>query len=376
MSKLKTLLTKVAYGGEKTIDSLKARLTERLKLNGRANIHPYTGYGTPETLYLRGRVLGNRSFTSVEADDSLLENLLNTYRHIESHEVAHAKLEASIGNHTVHVTADEEGYFQIALPTPPDASGWQEINLTLLETDSREPVTAVGHVMLPAPSASFGIISDIDDTIMISSATNYLRAAQLMFLQNARTRTPFPGVAALYQALQNSGSKTNPIFYVSSSPWNLFDLLTDFFEFQGIPRGPLFLKDYGITADSFISSGHGKHKMAQFDTILTTYPDLPFILIGDSGQKDPEIYQEVIAKYPGRIKAAYIRDVTENERDAEVVAIAQAVESQGIPMILAADSTTVAAHAAGLGLLSAAEVAAVQHAIDKETANTLEAYLS
>ena len=376
MSKLKTLITKVAYSGEQTFDNLKSRLTERLKLNGRANIHPYIGYGTATTLNLRGRVLGNRRFTSVEEDDSLLENLLNTYRHIDSHELPYAKIEATAGEHTAYITADEEGYFHVSLPTPPNATGWQEIKLTLLETDESEAVTAVGQVMLPNPAAQFGIISDIDDTVMVSNATNYLRAAQLMFLHNARTRTPFAGVAALYHALQNRGDGDNPIFYVSSSPWNLFDLLTDFFEFQGIPRGPLFLKDYGITADSFISSGHGTHKMAQFDTILTTYPDLPFILMGDSGQKDPEIYRDVIAKYPSRIKAAYIRDVTEDERDAEVIAIAQTLEAQGIPMILASDSAKVAAHAAGLGLLSAADVLAIQHAIDKETENPLESYLS
>ncbi len=104
-------------------------------------------------------------------------------------------------------------------------------------------------------TAEGGVISDIDDTVLQSSATNYLRAAQLMFLDNARTRFLFAGVAALYHALSADG-RNLAIFYVSSSPWNLYELLTDFFDFQGFARWySLFLKDYGITADQFISFG-------------------------------------------------------------------------------------------------------------------------
>jgi phosphatidate phosphatase APP1 len=170
----------------------------------------------------------------------------------------------------------------------------------------------------------------------------------------------------------------NPIFYVSSSPWNLYPLLTDFFEFQSVPTGPLFLKDYGITPDQLLTSGHGKHKLAQIEKILSTYPELPFVLIGDSRQKDPEIYQEVARLYPGRIKAIYIRDVSNDKRDAEVKAIAAEVEQQfGTPMVFAADSFIAAEHAAAHGMVPLDKLLGIRSAMlaDTTTTSALETLL-
>ena len=118
-------------------------------------------------------------------------------------------------------------------------------------------------------------------------------------------------MAAFYQALQlgDTGKVFNPIFYVSSSPWNLYDLLTDFMDVHAIPTGPLFLQDFGLDRDKFISADHDEHKITHIERLLDLYPKLPFILIGDSGQADPEIYSTILEKYPTRILAIYIRDI-------------------------------------------------------------------
>jgi len=373
MSKLKARLTELIHNTEQTFDSLKSVLEEKLHLNGRPTVHPYFGYGTADTLYLRGRVLASQPFTSAETEDTIFENLLNTYRHINSDEIGGATIEAICDEHTIEVTSDEEGYFFVTLPAPATDETIIDITLTLKSplAENGATMTTTGKVFRPSANAQFGVISDIDDTVMYSSATNYLRAAQLMFLRNFRTRTPFPGVATLYQALNCAQDSTNPMFYISSSPWNLFDLLTDFFELQGVPWGPLFLKDYGITEDTLLSSGHGKHKMTQFDTILATYPDMQFVILGDNGQKDPEIYSQVIAKYPGRIKAAYIRVVSKEERYEESEEIARNItDMTGVPMILAGNSLDVANHAQQLSLLDNAAVAEITQAMLDEEADT------
>jgi phosphatidate phosphatase APP1 len=168
-------------------------------------------------------------------------------------------------------------------------------------------------------------------------------------LHNARTRIPFPGVAAFYAALQqgSTGTGFNPIFYVSSSPWNLYDVLEQFLALQKIPMGPTLLRDWGMSLDR-IPFGHAEHKLSSIRGILATYPDMRFILMGDSGQQDPEIYREVIREYPGRILCAYIRDVTVGKPRAAVLAsIVREIESAGAMMVVAPDTITAARHAAG-----------------------------
>jgi phosphatidate phosphatase APP1 len=163
---------------------------------------------------------------------------------------------------------------------------------------------------------------------------------------------PFPGVAAFYQALERGGdgARRNPIFYVSSSPWNLYELLHDYLEINGIPWGPMLLQDWGIDDKTLILASHREHKLAQIQTLLDYYPSLPFVLVGDSGQHDPEIYLEVIRAHPGRVKVAFIRDVTAEVRDKAVAQIASDAQSHGVEMIYVKDSQEALTHAQRLGL--------------------------
>jgi phosphatidate phosphatase APP1 len=174
---------------------------------------------------------------------------------------------------------------------------------------------------------------------------------------NARTRLPFAGAAAFYQALC---AEHNPIFYVSSSPWNLYDVLTEFFELNDIPQGPLMLRDWGIKPSELLPLGHKKHKLESIRAILDAYPDLPFVLIGDSGQEDPEIYRDVVHEYPERIRAIYIRDVSARTRESEIAALQDEVSKVGTPLLLAESSLEAAQHAAERGLIEPEAIDSVQ----------------
>ncbi len=356
---LKNLLTAIAHRGETGFDRVKQALGDRLQLDGRPHIHPYLGYGSAEFVWIMGRVLRSRPAALPEADDSLLDNLWRTYQLIESDEVPGARIQIHGFGASQVVTADEEGYFHVELRPailPEAVAGWHEVALELLDEPDLAP--ASGRVLLPPAAAGFGVISDIDDTIIHSSATRLLEAVRLMFLENAATRLPFPGVAAFYEGLRRGSGRypgPNPIFYVSSSPWNLFPMLTDFMAFNDIPLGPLFLQDYGIDADRFITGGHRDHKRQQIDRLLAAFPQLPFILIGDSGQKDPEIYREVVHDYPGRILAVYIRDVTGDRRDAAVHTIAADLQTQGVDLLLTEDTAGATQHAEAKGFVVGGE---------------------
>jgi phosphatidate phosphatase APP1 len=184
--------------------------------------------------------------------------------------------------------------------------------------------------------------------------------AWIVVRNNAHTRLPFEGVAALYEALKRGPEDgvDNPIFYVSSSPWNLYDLLEDFLDVHGVPAGPLFLKDWSPTN----LGKHQDHKIGIIRTLMGTYPELPFVLMGDSGEEDPEIYHQAVREHPGRVRAILIRDVTTDERDAEVGEIAEKVARLGTPMFLTADSAKAAERAAELGLIRPGAVERVRAA--------------
>ena len=340
---------------EDWLDSARFAAKRRYGLLGRLEVLPYRGHGTDRQLFLRGRVLEEKGITRSMSDDNLWENLRNMARRFGSDEIAGTRVRATFGDVRAHVAADEEGFFDVSLELeePPDAAGsWHAVELELLHPDSpgAGAVRSTGHVLVPG-RARFAMISDLDDTVVHSSATNVMKMAWIVVRNNAYTRLPFPGVSAFYEALRwgTEDGQENPIFYVSSSPWNIYDLLEDFLDVHGLPAGPLFLKDWSPTT----LGKHHDHKLGIIRTLLATYPELPFVLIGDSGEKDPEIYRQAVVEHPGRIEAVYIRDVTSAERDVEVRKIAAEVREMGTAMVAVPDSVAAAEHAASMGLISA-----------------------
>jgi phosphatidate phosphatase APP1 len=351
-------LAGVVHTLERGVDGLRRRLGPAPDERRDLAIVPYIGYGSRRRLFVQGRVLANHALQAASESDSVWINLLNMYRRLESDEVPGVKVKASFQSATCEVVTDEEGFFQAwldsGLPPRGDRS-WHEVDVTLPSSPAgaQPSASAVAQVMIPPAEAQFGVISDIDDTVMKTYATDLLRMARLVFLGNARTRLPFPGVAAFYRAL----GSLNPLFYVSSSPWNLYDLLVDFFKIQGIPLGPLFLRDWGVTSTEFLPTEHHGHKLAVIERLFQFYPRLSFILVGDSGQQDPEIYTQIVRRYPQRVLAVYVRNVVESEsRRGAIAELAEEVAASGSALVLAQDTLAMARHAAGQGWIAAAAV--------------------
>lgn len=296
-------------------------------------------------MLLRGRVLIERPVTRAREAESLWRNLLNTYHRFQSDEVAGAKVRASYRDAVVETVSDDEGHFQVRLQPRELAEHtlWHQAAIELPDSG----VSAIAEVMIPSDAAQFGIISDIDDTIVQTNATSLLRMVKSI-VSNAAARLPFEGVSELYQALH---AGHNPIFYVSSSPWNLYELLHDYMDLNLIPHGPMFLQDWGIDENTLILASHTEHKPAQIQAVVDYYPKLRFVLIGDSGQHDPEIYLQVIRAHPGRVIAVFIRDVTPDVRDKGVAQIANEVKDLGVEMIYVKDSHEALTHARRLELV-------------------------
>lgn len=355
---------------EEHFDHLKLRLREKLGI-GPVQLLPYRGHGTHRDLYLRGRAVEDYSVISAKDNDSYWQNLLNLYRRFASRELPHARVRAQFGTVTQEVQANEEGFFEVHLHLDQPletAAIWHDVNLELVDYADQPTARATGHVMIPPHNAHFGVISDLDDTVIQTDMLHLTNLARNTFLRNARTRLPFPGVAEFYQALHfGPDGVYNPLYYVSNSPWNLYDLLVDFFSVRGIPPGAFFLLDLGLTGDHLFRPDGFEHKVGTIELLLNTNPRLSFLLIGDSGEKDPEIYLEVLRRHPGRILAVYIRDVADKRRDEQIVALARQADAVGAEMLLVPDTVAAAVHAAEHGWISPDALPAIRQERREDT---------
>jgi phosphatidate phosphatase APP1 len=320
----------------------------------------YRGFGTSDRVYVFGRALEEQRLAPAGAADSRFRNLMAMLDRADADPLPHADVSVSVGSARLELTADDEGFFAGEIPADHARridDDWIEVHAQLVSTARGRvaaPVAVAGSALCPSSRPEYLVVSDIDDTVLQSRVTSFLRAAQTLAFGNARTRLPFPGVAAFYTALRRGrGARGhNPIFYVSSSPWNLYDVITEFLEFQGIPLGPVMLRDLDIDLGTLSSRRHHDHKGDHIRRILATYPDLPVILIGDSGQQDPEIYHGIVKELQGRVRAIYIRNVTMNaERSAAIDRLAKEVIAAGSTMVLADDTLTAAHNAVEHGLI-------------------------
>ena len=358
---------------EGKVDAAMARRADRGGRQDPLVVHAYRGYGTSTRVRIRGRVLEDEGIPAAGERDSMWRNMLSAVRRFETDEVPGARVGVRFANAAQEIVTDAEGYFDTWI-TPREAlpadTLWHDVALELLapRDPARPARPAIGRVLIPPATAKLGVISDLDDTVVQTGATDPRALLRSVFLTNARTRLPFPGVAALYRALQegSGGGENNPLFYVSSSPWNLHDVLAEFLAIREIPEGPIMLRDWGLSERELLPTSHGSHKIEAIRGILDLYPTLPFVLIGDSGQEDPEIYREIVAHYPSRILAIYIRNVTPDVRRAERIrALGREVTETRSELLLAAHTGEVAAHALDRGWIDAAALERVLREVER-----------
>ncbi|MDB2685843.1 DUF2183 domain-containing protein [Mariniblastus sp.] len=346
------------------VDARWRNLRKRFGWEGTPSIQPYVGYANDDFVWMHGRVLTNPPSKTPEKDDSWWDNLLETYRRFESDEVPGVEVEIEFDGKKHLVTTDEEGYFHLQTDNvSQDVRGhnpWSSIAMRIVNNElvSANDSLTTSKVLTPPATARIGLISDIDDTILQTGAIELLTVAKLTFLHNAKTRKPLAGVAALYRAFQDGvftdHPQNNPVFYVSSSPWNLHDLLEDFLEYSNIPFGPVLLRDLGFDENKFIAEGHS-HKLTKARTVMSAYPKMPFVLFGDSGQEDAHLYAEAAKSHPEQVKVIFIRDVDPEKtstHDQKVIESIEIAKSVGVPMHLIKDSNAAATILKSMGFIS------------------------
>lgn len=327
-------------------------------------IQAYRGYGTFNEFYLMGRVFKQTGYGSSILAGTFRRDLVDVARRLFRLGVPDVVVTARFGDAMHHTMTDRHGYFVVHMQLKDQVlreNRWYTVNLEL--NHSRNELRTTGAFYVPPQSARYVVISDIDDTVVFTGITNKAAMLMRLFLHGVESKVAFPGVAALYRALHHgvSGQELNPMLYVSRGPWSIYEILDKFFNLHHIPEGPvLFLREWGMsTKRPFPSRGRG-HKLKLIRRMLAIYKDLPFILIGDSGQRDPEIYARIVRENPGRVLAIYIRNIhPDPERQEDIQDLAKEVIAAGSSLILAADSFAMAEHAAQHNFISPEALAEV-----------------
>ena len=351
-------------------------LKKRLGWLGVPTIEPYMGFSNGRDVYLTGTVMEDKGLEKPHVGQRLITNLLAMVKRYVSDEISGVRVNVTFHDQTDIVETNELGifhcyfYFEEGVK---NGAHFEEVEYELLDevVENQGAIKSSGDVLVVSGHPPLGVISDIDDTVMVSHSTRTFKKLRLMLFKNARTRVPFEGVAAFYRALrQGRGDQAelNPVFYVSSSEWNLYDLLVDFFEFRGIPDGPLLLQELEHSIFHFWKSGGGshEHKIDKIRFLFSFFENIDFVLIGDSGQRDPALYLQIAREYPHRVKAVYIRCIGRAHKNKQTIETAGEMDRLGIPMLLIENTEEAARHALMNGYIDASSMPDIARQLEED----------
>ncbi|MDZ7720082.1 MAG: phosphatase domain-containing protein [Balneolaceae bacterium] len=347
---LKDLIIKA----ERRYDKVKYRVKSRLNLFNDVILFPYRGFGNQDDAFLRGRVLEKEEIIHGDkvVPNTLYYNLKKTWKRYASDEIPGVGVKGTLNGVEADSVSDHEGYFDLHfkdLQAMNLDDGWHDVELEITHMPFNldfEPET-IGEIFISKQINPFGIISDIDDTIIHTDIINKIQMVLNTIRYDSENRVAFEGVPELYRAL--TVDNENPLLFVSGSSYNLYEMLDTFCQLNGIPKAPFMLRDLGFGPSQWIRESSYSFKTKNIKKILEVYDRLSFILIGDSGEQDPEIYLNIHRKYPGRVKAIYIRHVHSDARRRE---IAEMTKDLDIPFLLMEDSHQALEHAESKGWVS------------------------
>lgn len=302
------------------------------------SIASYAGFRNETRIHLRARVLRRNPLDWQTSGGA--RKFLKLAQLYASHELAGVTVRLDAHGQRWESTTDDEGFVlfdeaidERALPHHP---AWETGTLTL--PDHEDAKSAPASLLAPGGHERLGIISDIDDTIVETGAHDFLSNWRRFLLDMPSDRVAVPGAAELYGRLGDptgpgpEREPLRPFFYISSSPWNLYGFITEFMAVNGLPHGPMLLRDWGLSRDTLGKSSHGRHKADAIEHILSFYPDHRFILIGDDTQGDAAAYAHAVQTYPGRIAGVLIRTATGETVPERIAPALQDIAAAKVPL--------------------------------------------
>ena len=260
----------------------------------------FSGYGSAERVHVLGRVLMEDPYSEPETE------IQRGWRQFITTQVGDHPVTVRVGDQVVHSKTDGNGYIDVLVLDHGLEPGWNEVTI---EARDAEPATA--RVLIVEPSARIGLVSDIDDTVMVTWLPRAVLAAWNSWVRHTNTRKPVSGMAEFYRELlaDHPGA---PVIYLSTGAWNTFETLENFLAVNGLPDGPMLLTDWGPTPTGLFRSGQ-EHKRVQLRNLFIDFPEINWILVGDDGQHDPLIYSDAVFEHPDRVAGVAIRQLSPGE---------------------------------------------------------------
>lgn len=323
-------------------------------MNKSVSVKIYHGYGHQHNLVLYGHVFKKKAKTKQIYSNNVWVNLLQLVKLFLLKPYPNAKIRLRFLDQHFTQQSGADGFFKFEwAATQTLTAGWHLAVVEVLGKKNQVVCTGEGQVFVPH-STQYAVISDVDDTIMISHASNFRKRFKQLLAKNPRTRVTFPLAAQHFQQLalaHTQKDQPNPFFYVSSSEWNLYDYLLEIFSFNNLPKGAFLLNTLKQLKD-FVKTGKTGHegKLLRVMRILDTFPNQKFIFFGDNAQLDPEIYSAIVEKYPQNILAVYIRNVN-TKKAAATQLLLQKIAQKHVKTCLFKHSEEAIAHSKAIGLI-------------------------
>ncbi|MFC6704818.1 App1 family protein [Flexivirga alba] len=288
-------------------DAVNAVVARRLRKRGwKLQVLPYTGYAGTGFARLLARVVLARDGQPTTAPTAEDAPTRRGFKVFFTAPLAEVDVRLRCGDATAVATTDRGGYLDVELRDHGLEPGWRTATITVDDLDVEVPIQVI------SPDTRFGIISDVDDTCLVTTLPRPMIAAWNSFVLEETARKVVPGMPAMYRSLL-ADQPGAPIFYLSTGAWNTQPILTRFLRRHGFPSGPALLTDWGPTNDSIFRSGQA-HKRASLRRLAAEFPHIEWLLVGDDGQHDPVIYEDFAVEHPDNVAAIAIRQLTATQQ--------------------------------------------------------------
>lgn len=314
----------------------------------------YRGYVNKDELVVFGHVFKSWAPDKYEMDRKGIRHAVSIIYMFRIKPLENVEIKLKFKNIEVSTKTLADGYFRFTIPYSEKLeSGWHpyEVSCQVYEYG----IVETSELLKPFES-KVGVISDIDDTFLVSHSGNFLKKLYILLFKNINKRKVFEDVVPHYQALSRAGQEneaaSNSFFYVSSSEWNLYEFIDAFTKLHQLPKAVIKLKKIKTGISDFLFTGRGSHdhKFEKIKDIIMFYPKLEYVLLGDDSQKDPYLYERIVKIFPKNIKAIYIRQ-TSRRKKTKTTEILKNIESMSVATCYFTNSEEAIAHSKSIGIL-------------------------
>lgn len=298
----------------------------------------FGGHGSTKRARVLGRVIMERRY-----DERSWLASRRGWRQFFDAQVPRQPVLVTVGRQRRLAFADRGGYIDLSVADHGLPAGWHSAWIQVLhEEDVRAAGLHEGDSLsdVPGPQGriragrpvsvalriigddeTFGVVSDIDDTVMVTMLPRMLVAAKHSFVDRVSSREAVPGMARFLSALAgvhadtvpNGAAEHAPVIYLSTGAWNVVPALRDFLTRLSYPRGGFLMTDFGPSNTGWFRSGP-EHKRRELRRLARVFPTVKWLLVGDDGQRDPEIYAEFAREFPSSVAGIAIRSLSEIEQ--------------------------------------------------------------